>query len=889
MSRKRRHKPELDRLHKIPVPNGGNGSLALAVADMQNPTPTQEDNGVIHVLDSFVNTMARLGSGTPNLNETADYVNTRLTRNFMLLTTLYRSHWVIRKIVDVPAEDMCKNWYQFSSDITPEMIDQYQRKEKVTKTKAGIVKGLKWGRLYGGGGAVIMIKGHEDYFNQPLDYETIMPGSYSGLMVFDRWSGIQPGAELIDDLDSPDFGLPRSYTITLGTGAGTFEVHSSRVLRFPGRYLPFWEEQAEINWGVSEIELVFDELKKRDNASWNIASLLFMANIRVMKMGDLRQMLSSGNQVVQSKLYSTLSAQNHLMSNQGMLVLDKDDSYEQHETTGFKGIADVYETFMLDLAGAAEMPVTKLFGRAPAGMNATGESDLQQYYDSIEQKQESTLRPVLDKLMPVIAMSEWGHIPEDLDFVFNPPATVPSDKLAELAAKRTSSVVEVFNTGLISQQIALKELRQMSDETGMWTNITDEEISAADAEVHQPGEMLPPEMEGGAPEGAQGPGTAGPPEPGGTPPPLQGGSDSPGSGSEAPSHDKMLGWIRRMREFVRGYLGKTETSAAAETEDDDRLSDDLRMNTMFARIESLLWKTRGQDAAFREEDHPRDEDGKFASLSGAGSASGSSLLPYDPAKAPDHIKALKIPPAWTEVVYNPDPNGALLVKGKDAKGRVQAIYSARHVSLRAQAKFARIKELDRKFERIKAQNEQARKEGNLKDRADCLALIMATGIRPGSDMDTQAKVKAYGATTLEGRHIQERGGQVWLEFVGKKVVPLSIPVFDKDVSAMLMNRKRMAGDNGRIFATNSGKLLKYTHTLDGGAFKPKDFRTHLGTSLAAKEVETIQPPATKKEYEKRVRDVAKKVARALGNTPTVALQSYINPFVFSAWRKPEWN
>ena len=1603
MSRKRKQKPEPDRIHKIPAPSGGNGSLALTVGDVINPTPTQD----VQVFDSFQNALARIGYGAPNLNETADYVNTRLTRNFMLLTTLYRSHWVIRKIIDVPSEDMCKNWYQFSSDITPEMIDQYQRKEKASKTKAGIVKGLKWGRLYGGGGAVIMIKGHEDYFDQPLDYDTILPGSYSGLMVFDRWSGIQPNANLIDDLDSPDFGLPQSYTITLGTGAGSFEVHSSRVLRFPGRYLPFWEEQAEINWGVSEIELVFDELKKRDNASWNIASLLFMANIRVMKMGDLRQMLSSGNQMVQSKLYSTLSAQNHLMSNQGMLVLDKDDSYEQHETTGFKGIADVYETFMLDLAGAAEMPVTKLFGRAPAGMNATGESDLQQYYDSIEQKQESTLRPVLEKLMPVIAMSEWGYVPEDLDFVFNPPATVPSDKLAELAAKRTSSVVEVFNTGLISQRIALKELRQMSDETGMWTNITDEEISAADSEVHPPGEMLPPEM-GGAPEGAEGPGTAGPPEPGGTPPPLQGGSDSPGSGSDAPSHDKMLGWIRRMREFIRGYLGKTNgtattdegehwitihgagqneetggqnyrrilidssgriiggslpkeaqgkhitswwkkeqkpepklhqhlrgmgvafthhaehghletghgmqttrnkwgyeeaspghvgiqtskhtdkyfalnsafsdkdrlkamgarfgptlgtqypkqwylpveklpnllkdfrhsnvsknaldqyeswaqehgvkeeaikqvekraeaqasqiesmitpafempsgmkreamthgdlhpyqkegvgfllgskrailghgvglgktiqaitaariaqqsgnagtflilcpssrkygwkdeiekfsdgkavvldaslskkkqderwseaesskpdfiitnyetlqnpelasklhgiapnviadeahkvknskakttkgfrewkdakyawlltatpfpngapaetytmlshvapsvvgsygsfmanhaimetvrtpfgkinkpialknipqlkektktalqiknmtdpdiglqlpdrrridvsldmdkkqarmydeikagilsdldsmsddqfqqslpnilvkmkrleqvaldpdlvlpeekrtgelsnkeqwaieaisqhledeenrgivlfcdsrlpldkisaalekagiksrnitgsekpehrqeterlysegkvkvvlaTSAAEEGmnlqhgghtlihldvpwvpksitqregrvhrqgqkspftthyhattggsieqekqgilakkaeridellgtresenmalgkslsrndllqmlkggekssqtkdaspwyEDDDRLSDDLRMNTMFARVESLLWKVKGEDAAFREEEHPRDEDGKFAT---SGGGSGSGFVPFDSAKAPDHIRALKIPPAWSEVVYNPDPDGALLVKGKDAKGRVQAVYSVRHVSLQAQAKFARIKELDRKFENIKAQNEQGRRDRNLKERADCLALIMATGIRPGSDMDTQAKVRAYGATTLEGRHVQERGGQVWLDFVGKKGVALSIPVFDKDVSAMLMERKRAAGDNGKLFATTSGRLLDYTHTLNGGAFKPKDFRTYLGTSLAAKEVDTIEPPTSKKEYEKRVRDVAKKVARALGNTPTVALQSYINPYVFSAWRKPEW-
>jgi hypothetical protein len=138
---------------------------------------------------------------------------------------------------------------------------------------------------------------------------------------------------------------------------------------------------------------------------------------------------------------------------------------------------------MLDLAGACEIPVTRLFQRDPAGLNATGESDLTNYYDMIEEKQETYLRPVLDKLLPVIATSAWGYVPEDLDYKFNPLRKADPKENADLSKSITDSVIAAFNAGLISQQVALKEMRQQSELTGMWSNITDEDIARANAEV----------------------------------------------------------------------------------------------------------------------------------------------------------------------------------------------------------------------------------------------------------------------------------------------------------------------------------------------------------------------------------------------------------------------
>ncbi|MEK8128678.1 DUF1073 domain-containing protein [Paenibacillus filicis] len=438
--------------------------------------------------DSFSNVLARLGNGTPNLLEGTEYPNTRLTQNYQLMNSLYRSHWIIRRVIDAIPEDMTRNWITITSQLEPHQIRQLDKLWRVRRLKDKILLGLKWGRLYGGAIGLIMIDGHDDILHEPLDFDAIMPGSLKGIMILDRWSGAYPSPELVENIDDVEFGLPQSYRITTETGS-VMEVHHSRIIRFTGRELPYWEKVAEVYWGASEVEVVFDELKKRDNTSWNIAQLIFLANLRVQKTADWGEMLAIGDSKVQSEIYATIQAQNWLMSNMGMHVIGKDDEFQTHQYS-FSGLNEIYESFMLDLAGACETPVTRLFGRSPAGMNATGESDMEIYREKIQQAQETTLSPILDKLLPIMCMSEFGAIPDDIDYRFNPIRT-PSDKeIAELSDKKTSAIVNLYTAGVISQKTSLKELKAMSETTGMFTSITDEDIEQAD-ESTDPGDMLP--------------------------------------------------------------------------------------------------------------------------------------------------------------------------------------------------------------------------------------------------------------------------------------------------------------------------------------------------------------------------------------------------------------
>ena len=456
-------------------------------------------------LDAFSNVLARLGAGTPNLLEGTEYSLQRMSRDFNTLNALYRESWIVRRIIDVIPADMLKNWITITSGLDPDVEKRLSLTLRRTQLIDKLKRGMQWGRLYGGALGVMLVK-HQGYdLSQPLQLDWIMTGDFAGLLIFDRWNGVNPSSELIEDISDSDYGYPKYYTVTDPAGGGSVKIHHSRVIRFTGNTLPFWEEIAEMQWGASVVESIFDELRKRDNVSWNIAQLTFMANIRVLKMQDLGQLLAATDNESQAELLRTLEAQNMLLNNMGMQVMDAADCLETHQYT-FGGLADCYQQFIMDISGAAEIPVTRLFGRSPSGLNATGESDLQNYYDMISEKQESYLRPILNKVLPPFIISTLGSLPDDFDFEFDPVAE-PSDKeRADLAKCGTDNVVAAYNAGLISQRTALKELKQQSERTGVWTNITDEDIERASDSVEPPGEMggMFGDMGGGEAAGAVG-------------------------------------------------------------------------------------------------------------------------------------------------------------------------------------------------------------------------------------------------------------------------------------------------------------------------------------------------------------------------------------------------
>lgn len=542
---------------------------------------TQADMAALHMglldrtsaMDYFTNQAARSGFGTPALSEGTQYELIRFSYNYWELITLYRNHWISRRIVDTPAKDMVRAWPKIISDIDPEEIKKINQVIRRTLTKSKILTTMQWGRLFGGAGALIIIDGHEDKLDEPLDLDDIPLGSFKGVIPFDRWSGINPASTVSTDFDRPtDFALPEYYTISAPNAESLFNVHASRVLRFIGPEVPTPEREAQTWWGISVLEPVYEEIKKRDNMSWNILNLTFRANLVGLTVPDLAELMSGIGQSMQArkKWSERMSQINHMMSNQSLLPIPADGAL-QGISYSFSGLSEVYQQFQLDIAGAAEVPVSRLFGRTISGLGQANDADERIYEEKISSDQEHLMAPQMDKLYPILCMSELGYVPDDLDLQYPSVRVLDEKEKAELAKTVTDTATVWVNSGFASPRRAAMEIKNSSDITGIGTALTDEFVQTLSDEVGLGGEMGM-EMPGAeAPEGEEA-GT----EEGGEEPAV---SLDP---SSSPSHV--------LRE-ERGERNHAEDALPF-----------------------------GQDAEFKEQEHPRDPDGKFATGSGGSSS-----------------------------------------------------------------------------------------------------------------------------------------------------------------------------------------------------------------------------------------------------------------------------
>ena len=424
--------------------------------------------------DAFSNPAARLGFGTMDLMQGTDYPLTRISQNYELLTSLYRDNWIVQNIVTTIPDDIVRKWFELKTGIDPDYMDKFNQLERTTHLRKKITLGMYWGRLYGGAAGIILIKGQDD-LAKPLDLDRVFPGSFLGLQILDRWTGIYPSGSLVVDPSDPDYGLPEYYTIRDEEHGLIASVHHSRVVRFIGRELPWLEQVTEQYWGESEIEAIYQEIIKRDNVAANIAGLTFRANLDYMEADGIDQLLGTGNAEMQRRFWNTMQSQAMLESNFGLRILNKGDQIHNRQYT-FTGLPEVYDRIMMDVAGASRTPVTKLFGRSPAGLNATGESDLRNYYDYIDSLRENSFRDIIERLLPIMALSAWGVIPDDLEIVFPPMEDANPAELADITQKQTAAIIAAYQSDLIDAATAMRELQALSDTTGIFSKIKDEDV-----------------------------------------------------------------------------------------------------------------------------------------------------------------------------------------------------------------------------------------------------------------------------------------------------------------------------------------------------------------------------------------------------------------------------
>ncbi|MFC4017814.1 DNA topoisomerase IB [Micromonospora sp. GCM10011542] len=277
---------------------------------------------------------------------------------------------------------------------------------------------------------------------------------------------------------------------------------------------------------------------------------------------------------------------------------------------------------------------------------------------------------------------------------------------------------------------------------------------------------------------------------------------------------------------------------------------------------------------------------------------GKGWLFVDPTGAPvrdpeqlARLNELVIPPAWQDVWISPYPNGHIQATGVDAAGRKQYLYHPVWREKRDEAKFDHVLEVARRLPKLRERVEQdldGRGLGRDRVLATVARLLDMGMFRVGSDQYAAGDEPTFGVSTLRPEHARSRGGCVVFEFPAKGGIEQVRRIEDPELCQVLTNLRRRRRREERLFGywdgrewrdVRSDEVNGYLRDASGGEMTAKDFRTWHATVLAATELATLGPARSVTARRKAVAAVMRDVAELLGNTPTVARTSYVDPRV----------
>ena len=405
----------------------------------------------------LVNNASGLGTSLDK-SEASFFTPTRLYWRSPL-EVLYCQSWACRNAIDIPVFDMFQKWRTCEDGDIEGSADQFKEEEDRVRLRERLPKAVAGGSLTGTGMLVLQTK--EAPPEEPLEVERIRPGDLMAVQYFDRYD-----ASIRDydrDLMSPTYNEPDVYYFHPSRG-GTMMVHRSRILRFDGitpTTMSGWEVYDQ-DWGTSEMVPVILSIMQDQVLASGISHLSQEASIPVLKVENLREVLAGRGETEDTDAYDIGKQVNELKSIYRLLMLDKGMEDFERVAVNFGGLADLMDRFSGRVAAARQIPKTRFLASSPAGMNATGESDLRNYYQMIESAREMKLAAAqIQKLDMVIARSAGLKEPPDYEW----PSMLEQSDLEK--AEADNMKIKNLQMTLADGAIDEDEYRERLD--GTWT------------------------------------------------------------------------------------------------------------------------------------------------------------------------------------------------------------------------------------------------------------------------------------------------------------------------------------------------------------------------------------------------------------------------------------
>jgi DNA topoisomerase I len=259
----------------------------------------------------------------------------------------------------------------------------------------------------------------------------------------------------------------------------------------------------------------------------------------------------------------------------------------------------------------------------------------------------------------------------------------------------------------------------------------------------------------------------------------------------------------------------------------------------------------------------------------------------------ERIRALVIPPAWTDVWISPDSLGHLQATGRDARRRKQYRYHARWREVRDETKYGRMLEFGRALPTIRRRIEADLRRNGLQRRkvlATIIRLLQETLIRVGNDEYARDN-QSFGLTTMRDRHVKVNGSKIAFVFRGKSGIKHEFEFNDRKLAQIVKKCRDLPGQelfqyrdhDGKVVDIESGDVNDYLREVSGEDFTSKDFRTWCGTVRALELLLECEAAESETKAKKVISRCIEEVAKQLGNTKAVCRKSYVHPAVIDAY------
>ena len=358
--------------------------------------------------DGWVNFLTGLGVEGKDKREAA--IPKRCALTYQGWSALYDCSDLAKRIVDLPAEDMTREPFELRVPEDDEVATEVEGILEELETLSAFEEAIRWRRLYGGSIILIGADDGSADLSRPLNENAIKRIDY--LNVFDAFEARQ--VEWNQNPASKGFGEPTMFQLNphvIGSGLSAFQrVHASRCLMFCGtsanrKNRMYANASIGQGWGDSELLQVVKIIRDFDSAWGGASALLTDFAQAVYKLNGLAAAMLSDKEDVIKKRLAIINLSRSMIN---AMIMDKDGEDFERKATPMSGMSETLSEFKTRVAAAARMPVTKLFGISPGGLNATGASDERNWFDYVRAMQIKQIKKQASQLHRLILLSKEG-------------------------------------------------------------------------------------------------------------------------------------------------------------------------------------------------------------------------------------------------------------------------------------------------------------------------------------------------------------------------------------------------------------------------------------------------------------------------------------------------